>query len=556
MFSSQVPTSFANEISNSNFLWPLVALLMLLACTIVLWFFISTLKKNAALRENAAALESENRNLLESLQLERERGDKFVAELEEQRREHILNREKISALDLENERLHDDCLSYEGENNTLHRQNADLKDDLTRAQSELKNISSLREEESAAFAQREKELRETFSEKEKNLQDGFAHQQHELEARLCALGEKMLKERAAELKTVSNEQFKNTVDPLKEELLRFRELIDKARRENYTQAGRLSEELKQMQLAQQTLSKQALDLTEALKSGGKAQGMWGELQLERVLDSSGLTKGVEYEREVAGNRAMGERGRPDAVIRLPENRCIIIDAKCSLTAYTEYNCADSKSEKERALCAHAQSVKDHIDALAGRAYQNYQSLNSPSFVFMFVPLDGALQAACLYDHALYAYAEQKNIYLVSPSSLIPSLKVVSNLWVLARQNEHIRTLALDAQKIADKFDLVRKAYDDVIKRKDSFEEALETFGNRLLSGRGNLGSMLTRFASRSPKVLSELDGKTIDGETLRSDTDDEVKPLLENACEEETAGTACVANEGGSVTLGVGDRGN
>lgn len=513
MSSSQ--TSFWAQLQSTDLLFFSIIVFLLIALFFCIYGIFSLMRKNALLRESTAALGNENRNLAQGIQNERSRGDKLAGELDLLRNEHIQSREKLSALDLENEKLNDECVALEGQTNSLRQDLQDTKDELTRSKSELKSMITMREEESSAHEMRERELKATFAEKEQNLRDSFAHQQQELEARLSNLGEKMLKERANELKNSSSEQFKSTVDPLKEELRQFRELIDRTRKESYTQSGRLSEELKNMQQAQQTLSKQALDLTQALKSGGKSQGMWGELQLERVLDSSGLAKGIEYEREVAGNRSLGENGRPDVVVRLPENKCIIIDAKCSLTAYTEYNCADSATEKERALCAHAQSIKNHIDGLAKRAYQNYQSLNSPSFVFMFVPLDGALQAAFLQDHSLYTYAEQKNIYLVSPQTLIPSLKVVSNLWVLARQNEHIRALALDAQKIADKFDLVRKAYDDVVKRKDSFEEALDTFGSRLLNGRGNLSSMLTRFATRSPKVLAELQGKTFDAEVVQ-----------------------------------------
>ena len=208
-------------------------------------------------------------------------------------------------------------------------------------------------------------------------------------------------------------------------------------------------------MTQNILSKQALDLSNALSSGGKSQGMWGELQLERVLEASGPTNGIEYEREVAGSRALGETGRPDAVIRLPQNHCLIIDAKCSLTAYTQYINAEDKKIKEEAL-KNQYSLKNHIQGLAKRDYCNFKSLNSPSFVFMFVPIDGALSLAINSDSTLYDEASKKNIYLVSPSSLIPALRVSANLWVLSNQNEKIRALAIEAQQIYTKFWLFRK----------------------------------------------------------------------------------------------------
>ncbi|MCI6796870.1 MAG: DNA recombination protein RmuC [Succinatimonas sp.] len=499
-----------NELSPLSLI--LLALLLLLSAVFFLTS-VTQVKKTLKSNEEKAVVFSENTGLKEALMQEQQRLHQTENELNDLRDQHLKVRERLAASEGDHDRLTNENLSLDHDNNTLREQLSQSREDLARMERELQNVKDLREHDNNNAKKREQELREGFEGKIAALKESFSIQQKELESRLTSLGEKMIKERAEDLRKTSGLQLANTVTPLKEELQHFRELMDRARRDSFEQSGKLTAELKHMQEAQQTLSKQALDLTEALKSGGKSQGMWGELQLERVLDSSGLSKGIEYEREVAGDRALGENGRPDAVIRLPENHCIIIDAKCSLTAFSEYCSADTESEKNRALTAHLSSVKGHIDGLSKRAYQNYRSFNSPSFVFMFVPLDGALQAAFKADHGIYSYAEEKNIYLVSPSTLIPSLRVVSGLWVLARQNDHIRDLAAEAQKIADKFQLVRDAFSDVIKKKESFESSLEVFGNRLTNGRGNLGAMLSRFSARAPAVLKELDGRTLEAET-------------------------------------------
>ncbi|MDD6318881.1 MAG: DNA recombination protein RmuC [Succinatimonas hippei] len=397
-------------------------------------------------------------------------------------------REHVAAVNADNQRL--DALNADS-SRQLEGVNAQLMEAREQLASRSREVENL------------KQLRETDAQAQENAR-------HTLEERLTALSERMLKDRGQDLQKSSAKTLSDTVIPLKEELLQFRELLLKAQKDSSEQAGRFSSELKHMQDAQQSLSKQALDLTNALKSGGKAQGMWGELQLERALDASGLIKGTEYEREVAGDRALGETGRPDVVIRLPDSHSLIIDAKCSLTAYTEYCSADSDEDRERAAKAHLESIRSHIDGLSQRDYGNYRSLNSPSFVFMFVPLDGALFLAFNRDHAIYDYAASKNIYLVSPSTLVPALRVVSNLWILAHQNDHIRDLATSAKKIADKFDLVRDAFSDVLKRKDAFESSLEVLGNRLINGKGNLASMLSRFSARAPEVMKEIDGTTVD----------------------------------------------
>lgn len=531
---------------------PITVIILFCLILVLTSIIFANLRKITATKLSEKQLIIENNNLQENINNLKQSLDKVHEELHGVKQELISSREQLVALNKDNEHLNFNKNKLSSDLYSLQDKFNEVSEYKARLETQLKNSEENREYLEKQAREREEELRSFFEKREQELnlstkrreqellqnaankenalksafnerlqsqQESFKIAQHELESRLSALGERMLKERAEDLKQRSDAQFKTTLDPFKEELRQFRELLDKTRKESYEQSGRLSSELKNMQEAQQTLSKQALDLTKALKSGGKTQGMWGELQLERVLDASGLTNGVEYEREVAGDRALGENGRPDVVIRLPENRSLIIDAKCSLTAYAELCASDNENDRQKAISAHLMSIKNHIDGLSKRAYQNYRSLNSPSFVFMFVPLDGALQAAFNNDHSIYSYAEERHIYLVSPSTLIPSLKVVSNLWVLSRQNNHIRELAHEAQKIADKFELVKRSYDDVIKKKEGFERALNEFGDRLLSGRGNLSKMIASFAVNAPKTLREMDGKTID-------IDDENKGLL------------------------------
>ena len=238
--------------------------------------------------------------------------------------------------------------------------------------------------------------------------------------------------------------------------------------------------------------------------------MWGELQLERVLESSGLTKGIEYEREVAGARSLGEEGRPDAVVRLPDNHCLIIDAKCSLTAYTQYMNAKDEAERESAKKAHITSVKNHIQALSRKNYANYKSLNSPSFVFMFIPIDGALSLALNSNEEIYDNAASNNIYLVSPSSLIPALRVTSNLWVLSKQNERVRILSTEAQQIYNKFNYVLEALDDVLRKNQSLKLSLDTLNNRIRLGKGNLEGQLKSFSTRAPVLIEQEEKEALE----------------------------------------------
>ncbi len=163
---------------------------------------------------------------------------------------------------------------------------------------------------------------------------------------------------------------------------------------------------------------------------------------------------MKYEREVAGDRSLGERGRPDAVVRLPDNHCLIIDAKCSLTAYTSFINAQSESDKSTAMKAHIDSLNSHLNELIKKDYSSYESLNSPSFVFMFVPVDAALTDALYADSALYDRAAQNKILFSIPFYFITCSKSSGKLWVLAEQSDRMRNLASFAQKINAKFNNV------------------------------------------------------------------------------------------------------
>ena len=319
---------------------------------------------------------------------------------------------------------------------------------------------------------------------------------------------------------VMGQNLTQVVNPLKEELINFKNFIAQTQESNAKRSGELQKEIKILEESHSTLSKQAEELTKALRSGGKSQGMWGELQLERVLNASGLRLGIEYEREVAGDRSLGERGRPDAVVRLPDNHCLIIDAKCSLTAYTSFINAQSENDKNTAMKAHIDSLNSHLNELIKKDYSSYESLNSPSFVFMFVPVDAALTDALYADSALYDRAAQNKIFLVSPSTLLPALRVVGNLWVLAEQSDRMRALASFAQKINAKFNNVIDSCEKITSAEKKLRDSVDELENRLYKGKGNFKSMIDKFDANSSRELKALENDKVidvDGESKEED---------------------------------------
>ena len=347
----------------------------------------------------------------------------------------------------------------------------------------------------------------------------FNQAQADLENRLNTLGEKLLKERSESLGKLNSEQMGQIISPLRNELNTFRELISSTQKTNSEQAGQLQNELKHLQDAQVSLTAQADKLSRSLLQGNKSQGMWGEHQLERVLELAGLDKNCQYLREVAGENSNNVKGRADVVIPLPDRHAIVIDSKCSLTAYTDLINAELNSDASAyadALGRHITSIKNHVDELSKKDYQDFTNFDSPSFVFMFVPVDQALAVALREDPQLYDYAQKKNIALVSPSITVPALRVVSNLWVLADQSEKLKQLAQLADRIYQKSQKVCSDFEGVLKARDSLNNNIDKLNTSLYQGRSNLGQMLNTFSQRAAK-LSPQDFNTLELE-LSTDT--------------------------------------
>ena len=330
--------------------------------------------------------------------------------------------------------------------------------------------------------------------------------QNELETRLKALGETMLKERGESLQSDNHKQMTHLMAPLAQELTSFRALITTTSQQQAKQSGELQAVIQKLNEQQVSLGEQAANLTHALLQGNKSQGIWGEQQLELVLEAAGLEKGYTYHREVSVTDEEGERRRADVLVTLPNQRGIIIDAKCSLTAYTDYLNAEKKGDSkamQTALTKHLTSVTKHIDELYERNYPKFTEYGSPDFVFMFVPIDYALALALREKPILYSEAQDKRVFLVSPSSLLPALRLVGNLWALAQQQDKFKLLATMANNIYLKCNTVCNFFADLKKNSDALSKNVDKLATSLSEGKGNLKSLLQRFANDAPPLTDQ-----------------------------------------------------
>jgi DNA recombination protein RmuC len=307
--------------------------------------------------------------------------------------------------------------------------------------------------------------------------------------------------------TEQNQQaLEHLLKPFREQLGDFRKRVEDVREQDKKDMGGLLKAIEQVQSMGVKLSEDATNLTKALKGDSKQQGDWGEMILERILSESGLVKGREYDTQSTVREEGGAALRPDVVVRLPESKCIVIDSKVSLTDYERYNSSDDDSRKETALKAHVASLKKHIRGLSDKSYENLPGDRQPEFVLMFVPIEPALLTAVRIEPDLFTDAFRMRVCLVSPSTLIMTLKIIENIWRTENQNKNAEEIARKAGQLYDKFVNFVGDLENVGKHLDKARAEYESSFNKLSTGKGNLvrrAEELKAMGAPAKKALPE-----------------------------------------------------
>jgi DNA recombination protein RmuC len=296
------------------------------------------------------------------------------------------------------------------------------------------------------------------------------------------------------------------LNPLREQLGDFRKRVDEVYDKESRERQLLKVEIDGLKDLNQRISEDAINLTRALKGESKTQGAWGELILERVLEASGLQKGREYEVQVVMRDEEGGRPRPDVIVHLPEGRDLVIDAKVSLTSYERYCAASDDDERGEHLDAHVASVRAHVRRLGESRYADLPGLNSLEFILMFVPVEAAFIEAMRHDDALHAFAMEKQIVIVTTSTLLATLRTVSSLWRFDDRNKNAFEIADRAGKLYDKFVGFVEDIADAGNKIDSARSSIAAAQNKLADGRGNLVTQvekLRELGARASKSMPE-----------------------------------------------------
>jgi DNA recombination protein RmuC len=346
------------------------------------------------------------------------------------------------------------------------------------------------------------ELREQQESHQQRLSD-LQGSRDELRAQFSELAGKIFDEREQRFAQTSNERLGQLLDPLKERIQSFEKRVEESYQQEARERFSLGKELERLQQLNLRLSDEATNLTRALK-GQKTQGNWGELILERVLEHAGLEKGREYQTQVSLKGPDGERFQPDVLILLPGDKQVVVDSKVSLTAYQQFVGADDDVIGQAALKQHVLSLRNHVKGLAGKDYKRLEGLHSLDFVLLFVPIEAAFSAALQAEPNLFQEAFDRNIVIVSPTTLLATLRVIDSLWKQERQSQNAREIAERAGWLYDKFVLFIQDLDEVGNRLQQLDKAYAAARNKLTDGRGNLVSrseQLKLLGARASKSL-------------------------------------------------------
>lgn len=342
--------------------------------------------------------------------------------------------------------------------------------------------------------------RESAEEKLRLLNEAKA----QLSDQFKSLANDILEEKSKRFVEQNHQNLGQLLNPLNEKIKEFQSKVEDVYVKENKDRSALGEQVRQLMDLNRKLSDDANNLTQALKGSSKTQGSWGELILEKVLEGSGLRRGEEYELQESHTLEDGSRMQPDVVIRLPEERHLVVDAKVSLLAYDEFSSSDEGGGRDAALKRHLDSVRTHIKGLSAKNYHDLYRLKSLDFVLMFVPIEPAFALAISNDRELFMDAWKKNVLLVSPSTLLFVVRTVAHLWRQEQQSRNAQEIAQRGAELYDKLVGFVTDLDKVGERLDQAKSSYDSAYGKFASGRGNLirqAEMLRELGVKPNKPL-------------------------------------------------------
>jgi len=321
------------------------------------------------------------------------------------------------------------------------------------------------------------------------------------------IANKILKQNSQEFTSTNQKNISEILNPLKEKIQLFEQKVQETHIQGVRDNTSLREEVKKLYELNSKISEEANNLTKALKGDNKKQGNWGEMVLERILERSGLIKGEEYETQFTARNDHNEILRPDVVIKLPDNKHIIIDSKVSLIAYEQYVNAEAIEDKEKFSKLHIDSLKNHVKGLSEKSYASSDAFNTPDFVLMFLPIESSFSIAIQQDIELFNFAWDKRVVIVSPSTLLATLKTVESIWKREKQTQNAIEIATEGGKLYDKFASLVDDLKRLGNQLDTVQKTYQEANKKLHTGSGNLigrVEKLRQLGAKNTKTIAEV----------------------------------------------------
>jgi DNA recombination protein RmuC len=403
-------------------------------------------------------------------------------------------------------------LKSEKEKSVLEGKNA-----LLQSSQEIAENEALKVQKELRFLQQEKEQLLTINSGQvadlRNLQQKLDDNKEEvtkLQEKFTKefenLANKIFEDKSTKFTAQNKENIQTILHPLQEKIKGFEDKVEKTHKESIDYHAALRQQIVGLKEMNLQMSKETINLTKALKGDNKTQGNWGELVLERVLEKSGLEKNREYVVQQSFTNEEGKRVLPDVVIHLPDNRKMIVDSKVSLTAYEQFVNAEEEPQKALFLKDHINSLKRHIEQLSEKKYEDIYKIESPDFVLLFIPIEPAFAVAINSDNSLYNKAFDKNIVIVTPSTLLATLRTIDTMWNNEKQQKNALEIARQAGSLYDKFHGLLNDLIGIGKKIDASKTDYNAAMNKLVEGNGNLITSvekLKKMGAKAKKALPE-----------------------------------------------------
>jgi len=414
-----------------------------------------------------------------------------------------------------------------------YQQSGELKDlevklavETERSESRVAQINELKEkvdQQESLYQQQQKatetdkvkisELNTLLEEEKKLTQEKLAlleNAEKNMTSAFENLSNKIMEEKSKKFTEQNKLNIGETLNPLREQLGEFKKKIEDVYDKETRDRVSLFNEITNLKSLNQQMSKDAINLTKALKGESKTRGNWGEVILQRVLEDSGLKKGREYEAQESYRDEHGKLFYPDVVVHLPDNKDVVIDSKLSLNAYEKFCSSEDSEEQKQALTEHLNAIRKHVSDLQGKKYDELVKINSLDMVLMFVPIEPALMLASEQDKNLYHDAFERGIFLVSPTTLHITLQIIHNMWRYEYQNSNAQEIAKRAGDMYDRFVGFVEALDDIGEKLNKAQSSYQTAHKRLTTGKGNLVGRAEAIRKLGLKTNKKLDKELVD----------------------------------------------